>query len=112
MKTAEEINPCPFCNSEAKIIDLGNNRFHIRCTECPCTYGERWDAEESEEYLIKGWNASQRDELIKAQKELIKHLDMFGPMGSEKIEGMEYEETELDKHEAKLRQKIEQLTNK
>jgi len=52
---SESLLPCPFCGSVAHIIDMNSGRYHIKCSQCPCTVGSVWGNEETIEYLIKKW---------------------------------------------------------
>ena len=54
--TRSELKPCPFCGSEAEVVDRGLDRYCIECTGCSAALGEAWGTEESKSFLTKLWN--------------------------------------------------------
>jgi hypothetical protein len=71
----DELKPCRFCGGDARLVDLGEGRLHIKCDECPARYGSSWGNDESPRLLINGWNGQETMEEYIPHSVSIAHAD-------------------------------------
>ena len=55
---SEELKPCPFCGSEAEMLNYSENEWLVRCPACDGMV-ERWRETEAE--AIEQWNRRAND---------------------------------------------------
>lgn len=51
-----KLKSCPFCGSNAKVIDMGSERYHVKCKTCPARFGATWGNNETVQELTVLWN--------------------------------------------------------
>ena len=55
------LKQCPFCGHTAHIIDMGCNRYQVKCENCSAKIGATWGTDETIERLVELWNVREKD---------------------------------------------------